>query len=275
MSHDERVRRAAAAINAAIEDYRKTEGSGGITAIVNLIKQVLKTEGLIVRQRWPPNSTGVHPSNRGGIGLLPVDVHELLSFIALAHWSWDEVANALAVEINPTEGADSRSECINFNVKLTQASNGLLPPAEMDEMKIVTLTCGHTTATLRCVLGGARSTHTDLSQDGKLSLAKLSAKNEGMAEAAKIGLQYDVIPWKVDQACPGMCALLIEADNLKHRAAREDSDWQVIMQMHNQIKMIELPTEDDWRMVAANVGRYKPKHKEQCSDFELFVRECS
>ena len=70
------------------------------------------------------DNVGVHPDNREGCGLVPIDVHDLLLRIVNDGWSYSEV-DALAAEIPPNdEGQKWRA----FNEQLAAMSNDLLAP---------------------------------------------------------------------------------------------------------------------------------------------------
>ena len=116
----------------------------GLQALAQQIKGILRAHNLAIKMKYLPGMVGVHPCNRSGDGLHPVDVHELLLFIARAQWSWDEVASAWAVEVAPS--GEWRKRYIGFNVELAKKSEGLLMPVEsVSDMKIVTVTHGNTT----------------------------------------------------------------------------------------------------------------------------------
>ncbi len=215
----ERVAKAAGEIKEAIRSSKDIDG--GLQSLVAQIKFILRRDHLTYKQRVLPLHCGVHPSNKSGDGLSPMDVQNLLEFIAMTHWNWDEVACAIAIEIAP-HGARAE-QYKKYNYELAKRSNGLLADVEMDELKVVTATCGHTTGTLRCIAGGAKAINETWAEGGVFSMAKVAAKSPGMAEAANIGIEYEVLAWQMDEACPEIAEIIIEADNLKHRAARQDA----------------------------------------------------
>jgi hypothetical protein len=215
-----KVQRLAPIINAMIDEYKMNAVKGGLQEIVSKIKKALRQEGLTHKLRVVPLRAGVHPSNRSGDGLDAKDVHGLLNFITTTHWSWIEVANAWACEVAPSGARGDRYK--TFNVELSVKSNGLLAPVDKDTLQVVTLTTGHTTAGLRCVAAGTRDIDSTISEGGQLSLAMLSAKDPVMGDAVRNGIEYEVLCWQIDEECPRICPLIIEADNLTHRAARQD-----------------------------------------------------
>ena len=104
----------------------------------------------------------------------------------------------------PPPGNSRRKECIEFNRKGMADSAGRLPPYENDRegIQIASVTCGHTSQTLRCVYHGSPSDHAKLSADGKLSLELLRMAQSSYAEAVDKGLTWEVIPAAVEEAHP-------------------------------------------------------------------------
>ena len=196
---------------------------GGLQELATRIRNLLRENKMLEKQRWKPQACGVHPRNRSSGMLGPADCHALLDYILLTRWAWSEVGNPTAVEVAPP-GEANRDDYLSKNEQLSQASGGLLAPCERDLIRALTVAGSHTTAALRCCAYETKSPHDTISQDGKLSLAKLRARDPTMYEAVMHGLAYEAIPWQVDAACPDLVDILIEADNLKHRAARDDTE---------------------------------------------------
>ena len=94
----DRVERAAPMIASAIQWYNEGKIDEGICAFQEALLDFIRAAGLL-EKRWVPTSkAGVHPDNREKVCLVPIDVHDLLLWIALQGWSWTKV-QALACEI--------------------------------------------------------------------------------------------------------------------------------------------------------------------------------
>ena len=88
---------------------------------------------------------------------------------------------------------------------------------------ILTVTCGHTTQTLRCIYYGVPSDHEVLAPEGHLSITVLREKQASYAEAVDKGIEYDVIAWEVEAVLPDIVDLFQEAGNQQKLA----HDWRV------------------------------------------------
>ena len=71
---------------------------GTVVATVDTIIGKLEKAGLAYRMRIPPSLVGVHPINRNGYGLSPVEMHALGSDIVKLGWSWQACAHAVRIE---------------------------------------------------------------------------------------------------------------------------------------------------------------------------------
>ena len=121
-SMDDRVQIVAEHINGVIDDFESGRCSSGTQTVQDYICTILRNAKLSA-QRWVPvDVVGVHPDNRGGSGLVPVDVHDLLLQIATQGWSWAE-CTALASEIPPGEEGERWRA---FNKELADKADGLL-----------------------------------------------------------------------------------------------------------------------------------------------------
>ena len=111
---------------------QQAEDGGHVAAISNLFT-CLKSRGLMYTQRVIPSLVHIHPDNRDGLGCYPTEVHGLLSDIGSSGWSWSEV-KAIATEVPP---GDTKVE--EFNQKLVQSSQGMLPEVQAGTVKFASL----------------------------------------------------------------------------------------------------------------------------------------
>ena len=86
------------------------------------------------------SKVGVHPDNREGCMVVPIDVHDLL--VRIVGDGWDEsLVDALACKMPPSLAATWRAK----NVALTENACGLLAPCVPDLLEIVTARGNRTT----------------------------------------------------------------------------------------------------------------------------------
>ena len=130
-----------------------TDRKAKIKTVADEIMILLESHGLAYKEVVKPRACCVHPENRFGAGIEAHDVHHLLSAIMREGWSWMECVGARAIELSP--GSTGKMQ-LDFNETLHSASEGMLAPVMRHDVKILTLTCSHTVAGLRCVLSGCK-----------------------------------------------------------------------------------------------------------------------
>ena len=111
-----------------------------------------------------PTVAGVWPGNREWQGLILSDVMELQTEFCLQGWAKDLV-NACATEIPPT---DAGGNWRDFNRILWAESDGVLAATNVDELEIVTLRGSHSTASIRNIKLGAKSSDDRIAYNGRL-----------------------------------------------------------------------------------------------------------
>ena len=83
MSINDRVQVVASVVNTLIEEFDNGVIKEGVEAVQEKLIQALVDCKLAERDRWiDVMKAGVHPDNRDRAGLVPVDAHDLLDFIA-------------------------------------------------------------------------------------------------------------------------------------------------------------------------------------------------
>jgi len=231
-----------------VQAYLANPAQGQLRAMTDRWKTLLEAEHLAYRGRFDPRFCGVYPGNRGGVGLIPVDVHTLLRRVANYGWVWAECAHASALE------CDGDKETQKFNVELAEKAGGLLAKVE-EQLKIATLEASHNTAGLRCVKAGVRGIDNDalVDEHGNLSLARLKEKCSEHARAVEVGLEYLVIKKKVAHWCPDLPRLISQAGNLIHETMRPESEWSLLREIHARaLKNI------DWAQIESELAALKP-----------------
>lgn len=260
-----RINEKIAAYNGAAPDQ------GRLRLLADELMSLLRDADLVYTQRFQPKFVNVHSSNRHGDGLDAGEVQSLLATILSGGWSWDETGKALGVQMPPVGTPENKLQK-EFMMRLHDRSQGLLATPDPEQVQILSLCCSHTTAGLACVAGSAVCANERLEaicQNGRFSLAKLREIQPLMADAVDRGLQFTIIRWPVEQKCPELMALLSEAGNMQQAAARQESEWQVILLMHRQAAA----TPDlDWGRMVAKVASTRPAHADHVEGYAKFVR---
>lgn len=179
-SISESVANAAGEINAML-----TKAGGETSELKSVIDTVvgkLEKHGLAYRKRVNNDHVGVHPCNRFGIGVSPVDCQNLLLEIAKQGWSYAETARATAAEVPPgAEGERAR----RFNADLVASSDGLLAQQDVDTIEVLTVCCSHTAQGLRSAKNGAKGIHPEVCADGRLSKERLCELSPSIKDHVK------------------------------------------------------------------------------------------
>ena len=71
---------------------------GNVVATVDDIMGRLESSGLAYLVQIPPSLVGVHPMNRNGYGLSPIEVHALGADITKLGWSWVACSHDVCIE---------------------------------------------------------------------------------------------------------------------------------------------------------------------------------
>ena len=155
----QRARIVAVVINKCIDQFDGGDNDEGIQAFQHAIRLRIRIAKLSEKKWFLVKKVGVHPDNREGVGLVPIDVHDLLSQIVKDGWNY-ELVDALAGEVPPDhiffEENDGRQVQVanwfrDFNKRLVEEAGGLLPQIDLEEMDIVTARGSHTTSSVRCM----------------------------------------------------------------------------------------------------------------------------
>ena len=149
-----------------VKAYIKQAEDGGHVAAISILFTYLKSINLMYTQRVIPSLVHIHPDNRDGLGCYPTEVHGLLSDIGSSGWSWSE-AKAIATEV---PHGDTKVE--EFNRKLIQSSQGMLPEVQPGTVKFASLSATHTNLVLRLFAAGCKHSDERFCTSGHLSMVK-------------------------------------------------------------------------------------------------------
>ena len=135
--------------------------------------ELLEAAGLVYKEHFDVIYVGVHPCNREDMGLVIADVIDLEVSFCKEGWA-DDLSNMLAVEVG--KHSLGKAWCA-ANKQLWEASQGLLASTNADELKIVTLRGGHSTASIRNIKLGARCTEPSVTHAGYIKTEAILEEN--------------------------------------------------------------------------------------------------
>ena len=293
MSADEPVSsRLASAAPALRRIEMESNAGGGDLEVVRMRDsacKLLTSQGLVDKMRVHSQYIGVHPRNRYGKGIVPQRAHELFDGISTEGWSDKELTEAWASEMQPF--GHKRSEYFKeYSMETTQGSAGLLPdyPERCAQVKAVSVTCGHTSQTLRLVWHGSplavQGTSMSLvrcCEEGKLSLRKLHDSDPEYACAVENGLVWNIIRWEVEEEFPFIMDLVQEAGNRSQALAQCESREEIMLKLHNVAERLFADDRnwDDvdgtWERVKAEAMRGKPSFVDEVDYLLKFAKSLS
>ena len=253
-----------------IDEYEGGRCKDGVHDVQQWIIELIFA-AILASARWfDPERVGVHPANREGAGLVPVDVHDLLFQIVMTGWSWTE-CKLFACEIPPTdEGAFLRKE----NRRIIDGSGGLLANLDVNLLDIVTARGSHTTAAVNCMQFGTTGIHPELCHDGNISKSLIIDGKPSMAEPFQKGMQYTTVKWELVAACPKLMPFLSRSGNASHGVERTQTALQACKRIHSIVlSSFHGVVKPDWDEVAKipSVGM-GPKYFDIAKCYGKFVK---
>ena len=167
------------------------DGLGQVSIADQLLAEFEK-EKLCWEQGIPVARVGVHPVNRDGLGVNAEDVHALGGDLFAMGWSWEFKGSVVCVEEAP--GSD---DIAKFDAGVV-AGNPKLPESEPDMIRYGSIAGSHRNMFLRSLLASAESSEAAMSEGGRLCLEKVARTDAQYALAARQGLTWKVLSYKVD-----------------------------------------------------------------------------
>ena len=164
-----------------------------------------------------------------------------------------------------------------MSFRISAESNGTLPPVDTSQLKMLTLTNGHTTSTLGCLGHGCITYNEELllklCHDGRLSLAKLRELQPGYADAVVDGMMYRVIRKELHAACPRFAGYAQEALNMGQAVAQQEACFQVVRKVHAEaVKCQNAGKPIDFDSIKSRIGSTRPLHVSHMDGYDAFVQ---
>ena len=240
-------------LNALVKRYLDEGRTEGIMAEADAAMRKLTAQGLAYLFRPRAQGTGVHPDNRWESGLEPADVYEVIRKIMARGWSDAKVAGARAFEVATGEKGELQR---NFNAKLCTGSNGAIPTIQKEDIQILTVSCSHNAASLRCIKFGGVPPCPDGFEDlvdasGALSEAKILEKYPSYANVLRDGLEFVVVRKEVEVVCPRFPLFLQEAGNAEHGGENKLTKLQAMLEIHSKaLRDRDMHGAENWNRIS-------------------------
>lgn len=201
-------------------------GTGIVAGCKQLISFLLE-EKIAYRLTVPSLLVGVHPTNRDGYGVNPHDMHDLMDDIFSLGWDTSKVS-ALCVELDSTD-----KSIRDFNEELVLGCKGMLAPVDVGQLRYASLWGGHTNQILRAVQGAIEHSNPEMTNGGRLDLAKIEQKDGEFAKAVREGLSWIVLPGHLFKSHTGLAELLQAAGNASGQVSKPEHELQLLRKIHN------------------------------------------
>jgi len=210
---------------------------------------------------------GCHPKNRYGAGLIPADVHYVLEQGFLANGFNPTKWECLTLSIPDSE----KAAWLAFNQQLVQQSEGFL--ADIVDLDLVTGRGSHGTAALRAIKYGAMAVGTKGTAAGRVSMASCLELQPSLAKPLQDGILVTVLPGELEQAVPGLFAVLSEVGNVSNSVFRLNTALQTAIRCHQMASSFGAGADINWDQVAKLASRGLPQREaEKLPDLCSFVQ---
>ena len=255
-----------AAVDALIANQLESidkEDAQLISIIDNIVGRLVD-QRLAWTMKIPPKFVGVHPANRGGYGVSAVEVHALGRDIVKMGWSTAATAHAVCIEDGPDKSI------AKFSVRSSHSTPGL---GVVDEstIKYGSLACSHTNQFLVAVLSQIESEHEVLTIAGRMSPAKLGARDPKLAQALEHGLSWLVLSAQVADLYPRLPDLLQHARNATGAVQRLESEFATLSRIQSMVALRGSGSVD-WSRIGEAVGARSKLSKSEIASLLRFVQ---
>lgn len=173
-------------------------------------------------------NVGVFPGNREKSMLVPADMQGLLADTFYINGFNPAKWDCVALSVPPALKAD----WLRANQDLVAKAGGLLPA--IHDLDLATGIGSHGTSALRALKFGCTAIHPHIADDnGKVSFAKMLAKQPSMNKPVVQGVKIKIIRGELEVACPGTFQLLSRLGNVSNSHYRLQTTLQSCMRIHN------------------------------------------
>ena len=244
----------------------KTKDGFGQVATSDQILAELEKEKLLWEQRIPVAKVGCSPVNRDGLGVNAEDVHALGGDLLAMGWSWEASGSVVCVEEAP-----GRDVIARFDDSVV-AGNPKLPESEPDMIRYGSIAGSHRNMFLRCLMASAESGEEAMCEGGRLCLEKVARADANFANAARHGLTWKVLSYKVEVEYPEVLPIIMKARNAPNNAARAEHEVQVLLGLHAMAVQAQKSGQSpDWPSIRRRIGRSRPRCIDYLEELSLFV----
>ena len=109
-------------------------------------------------------------------------------------------------------------------------------------------------------------------EDGHLCLDKVARVDANFADAARNGLTWKVLSYKVQTEYPEVLPIIMRARNAPNSVARAEHEVQVLLRLHAMAAQAQKSgSPPDWTAMRRRIARGKPRCMDYLEELSLFV----
>ena len=235
-----------------------------VVSIVDAIIDGLIQVNLATRQVLKPKRVGVNKLNRDEVGLLiesVIAIGEQVDNDGFSLW-----ACAMAVCF---EDDDERSHA-KFTINMCNAEPSLASFA-LDEVDHAAVACTHFNQFLCAAVDAIPCDVASISVMGRISTAKIEAKNPRFGTAIREGIEWVVIKKQVTKLMPELARIIQDARNRVGKVQHNEDQWQVLKKMMRESKTHHKGNTILWDVVEARVKASKPICMDDIAAYKAFL----
>jgi hypothetical protein len=235
-----------------------------VVSIVDAIIDGLIQVNLANRQVLKPKRVGVNKLNRDEVGLLiesVIAIGEQVDNDGFSLW-----ACAMAVCF---EDDDERSHA-KFTIDMCNAEPSLASFA-LDEVDHAAVACTHFNQFLCAAVDSVPCDVASIAVMGRISTAKIEAKNPRFGTAIREGIEWVVIKKQVTKLMPELARIIQDARNRVGKVQHNEDQWQVLKKMMRESKTQQQGTTILWDVVEARVKASKPTCMDDIAAYKAFL----
>lgn len=269
MTQADRIAKVAPALRVLVKQYKDGSFPEGSEAMNDKMTKLIQEAKLSELRNVSVDRMGCFPGNRFGAGLVPVDVHYVLSEgFGKNGWNprkWECMCLTIPEAL--------KDEWTSYNHELVKQSQGLLP--EICDVELVTGRGSHGTAALRAIKFGCQAIDPAVADEqGRVSAAKVVEKQPSLKAPLDDGVMVTVMPGELELACPGLFSVLSEIGNVSNSVYRLNTALQSAVRIHQIATHYGLDSDPDWDVISKQASRGMPQREiEKLPELCKFVQE--
>ena len=166
----------------------------------------------------------------------------------------------MAAEIGPNDN-EAGTAIRRANKLLVERSGGLLPPVDVDVLKIASAGATHTNQILR--LADASATVQipmvtgceELCHNGYVSQQRILERCPSLKTPMRVGMKWWVARWQICELCPTLMPTISEAANSDHDSFQHETPMQIMFNIQRRAVSLQADDDEKWGKVVTLVAR--------------------